>query len=143
MNELAQTLTNLTLTKKIVLCFFILFILLLGYSFINKKQLLQLQKNKESGIENYENKPLKFSMYYVDWCKYCQSTKPEFVKLMNNYKRINGREISYNKIDCEKNPKLAEGVDVDSYPTLILNDTIKYTGERDVKGFVEFLTSHT
>jgi thiol-disulfide isomerase/thioredoxin len=143
MNDLLKTLKNLTLTKKIVLFFFIIFILLLGYSFYNKNQLLSLQQNKESVIENYENKSLKFSMYYVDWCPHCKSSKPEFIKLKNNHKKINNRSINYNMIDCEKYPKLAEQADVESYPTFILSDTTKYEGERNLNGFLDFLNSHS
>ena len=142
MKNIFNTLKNLNLFKKIVLVLFILFILFLGYSLINRKNLLKLQQQKDLTIENYVNdSPLRFSMYYVDWCGHCKTTKPEFEKLMKNHKTISGRTIIYEKIDCEKSPDKAEKAGVESYPTIKLNNKV-YEGERTVKGFVTFIKSN-
>ena len=45
-------------------------------------------------------------------------------------------------VNCEKHPELAEKANVDSYPTFVLNNGNKYTGERTLKGFVNFLKSN-
>ena len=143
MENIFNTLKNLTLSKKILLILFILFILFLIYSLINRKNLLKLQQQKDVTIENYvSDEPLKFSFYYVDWCGYCKTTKPEFDKLMNNYKTINGKTVTYEKIDCEKYPDKAREAKIEGYPTLKLNNKIYKENDRTVEGFLKFLRTN-
>jgi thiol-disulfide isomerase/thioredoxin len=75
-------------------------------------------KNRRSNkgkIENSDDKP-SFIMYYVDWCGHCKRTKPEFEKLIDNYKG----KIQLKMIDAEdpSNKNLVMNQDVKGFPTI-------------------------
>ena len=64
---------------------FVLFLIVLGYTVINKDELINIQEKGEKNIrEYYSNSKPSFTMYYAEWCPHCVDAKPHFIKLMNS-----------------------------------------------------------
>lgn len=96
------------------------------------------------------NNTVKVRMFYVDWCGYCKTTKPEFKAFMDNYNntKLNGKKLKIELINCEENTKnaeLAEKMNVSSYPTIIAekNGTVHNfeSNDRSENGFVTWIKS--
>jgi thiol-disulfide isomerase/thioredoxin len=72
----------------------------------------------------------KVTIYYADWCGHCKQALPEFKKarqMSNEIELIESNNFSTS--DKEK---------VDSYPTIIRADGVKYNGQRTAKDIVAF-----
>lgn len=100
--------------------------------------------------EDFSNNDVTVRMFHVKWCGYCQRSKPDFMKFMqqNHGTNIKGRKVSIEMIDCEENDenaKLAKAYGVKGYPTFILTKDGKnnsYEGaDRSPKGFLEWVKS--
>ena len=99
----------------------------------------EFEEDVDEGFEN----PLRFNMYYVDWCPHCHHAKPEFEKLGTTM-TIGGRSVVLKAIEAEKNPEAVQGVKISGYPTFVLYDAegniVKdYDGPRKEAGFRSFL----
>jgi len=74
-------------------------------------------KFKPNEEYNKDNTVGELLLFYAAWCPHSQTT----LKLWNKYKEINtNKNISFNEVDCDKNPQMADSYDIDSYPTIIL-----------------------
>ena len=106
-------------------------------------------KSKSNNIENFETNSIVVRLFYVDWCGFCKTTKPEFIKFMNKYnnKTVNNKKISIQMINCEENAesaRLAEEMKVESYPTIIAvinGKEYTFQNERNENGFIKW-TNH-
>ena len=144
--DLLNKIKDATLTSKVCVVLFILFVVTFVYCLYNRKNLVQLQSVKEAMDikESFnQNNEAVMTMYYVDWCPHCVSTKPHFKQLMNhNNENINGKVLKIKMVNCEKYPKLAEAAGVEGYPTiqLMLNGKRHtYEGERTKTGFMGYI----
>ena len=82
-----------------------------------------------------------FILYYVEWCPHCQTVKPEWEKLEKD-PELKG--IKIDKIDCEKNSKMVEELDIEGFPTILFTNKGKvepYNGQREYEEFKAFLLS--
>ena len=89
----------------------------------------------------YDRGSATFTMFGVDWCPHCVSTKPEFEKL-GSTKTIGGKTVTMRYVNPEKDKQAAEGYDIQGYPTLILErggQKMKYSGSRTAQAFEEWL----
>lgn len=129
---------NLGLNICIVL--FVVFLIVLGYTILNKDDLINIQETKQKNIrEYYSNNTSSFTMYYADWCPHCVDTKPHFKKLMDSTWK---NKVSINMVDCEKDKKTAEAEGIEGFPTIKFvknNKQVMYEGERTYSGFNTFL----
>ena len=136
-----NTLKNMTLFKKISIVLFIIFIISLGYCLWNRKQLVNIQNNKEKIAEQFNTDNIRLTMYYVDWCPHCVEAKPHFEKLVGN-KTILGKNVNIEMVDCEKEVEKAAKANIKTYPTIKLNNNgnvIDYKGERNERGIMSWL----
>jgi len=100
-----------------------------------------LKQGFQSGGKN------TFTMYYADWCGHCQSAKPGFAEFMNKGPlNLGGASCEIRMISPEKNPEAVQGKTLKGYPTFLLEttdgNTVEYTGDRSVDGYMSFLTTH-
>jgi thiol-disulfide isomerase/thioredoxin len=137
---------SLSTGMKITVSLVGVFVLMLLYCLMNRKNLISTQEEKEDNIisENFNsNQTETFTMYYADWCPHCQAAKPEFNKIMKYHnKKYGSKTLNIVMIDCEKNPELAEKAGVEGYPTFIYqkeDNKEVYNGERNEMGFLGFL----
>ena len=96
-------------------------------------------------IEAFKNESESkyFVMYFAEWCGHCKRTKPEFQKLMNDYKG----DIKIIMIDAEsdENKELVKSQNIGGFPTiryypLGINDNFKdYEGGRTYVDFIQYL----
>lgn len=57
-------------------------------------------------------------LFYADWCPFSKTTMKQWYAYKEKY---NGSySISFTEIDCDKNTKLADEYNIESYPTIVL-----------------------
>lgn len=91
--------------------------------------------------EGFSSSSSTFTMYAVDWCGHCQTTKPEFEPLIGT-KKYNGNDVIISIVNPEETPEKAEGKTIKGFPTILFEkggQTIEYSGERTNSGFIAFL----
>jgi len=96
------------------------------------------------GKQGKNTQHVDVNMYYVDWCRYCVSTKSEFTKFMKKYnnKTINGKLVKINMINCTNDSDKAIDKGITGYPTILYtvngidND---FNGKRSETEFFNYL----
>jgi len=88
-----------------------------------------------------------FRLIYVDWCKYCTVTKPEFDKLGDVYTTNSGKNVVIEKLNGDRQRNLVDklNIDVNGYPTIVLTVngmTKKYHGEKTFEAFEQYLNAN-
>lgn len=83
-------------------------------------------------------------LYYADWCGHCKTFKPKWDEFAAKYDgaQVGDYKVSVTKVDCEAQPELAKGVDIQGYPTVVMykdGEKIVYNGERTTAGLEQFL----
>lgn len=94
--------------------------------------------------EGFLDSGATFTMFGVDWCPHCVSTKPEFEKL-GATKTIGGKSVTMRYVNPEKDKQAAAGYDIQGYPTLYLEKAgqkIKYAGQRTAQAFEQWLAQN-
>jgi thiol-disulfide isomerase/thioredoxin len=84
-----------------------------------------------------------FIMYYAEWCGHCKRAKPEFTKLVEEYKG----NIKVIMIDAEapENADLVKSQNIQGFPTIryypsgLSGNFDEYNNERNYSNFVEYL----
>ena len=144
--DIVNKFQNLSTGMKVTVSLVGVFIVMLLYCIINRKNLISTQEEKEANIISEDFSVTSsdtFTMYYADWCPHCQAAKPEFNKIMKyNNKKYGSKTLNIVMIDCEKNPELAEQAGVEGYPTFIYQSGDSkevYNGERNEMGFLGYL----
>uniref|UniRef100_A0A6P7G8H5 Endoplasmic reticulum resident protein 44-like n=1 Tax=Diabrotica virgifera virgifera TaxID=50390 RepID=A0A6P7G8H5_DIAVI len=101
--------------------------------------------------ENMDNilasNELIFVMFYTNWCKYSQLTLPIFDETAEAIaKEFPGAgRVFLGKVDCDKEKSLFSKYEIKKVPTLICFRNgqkpmvEKYTGERSVKAFTNYI----
>jgi thiol-disulfide isomerase/thioredoxin len=92
---------------------------------------------------NNQSEDKYFVMYFAEWCGHCKRTKPEFEKLMSEYKGT----IKILMIDAEsdKNKELVKSQNISGFPTIRyyssgINENFNdYDGGRTYSDFVQYL----
>ena len=151
MNNVSNT-YNTVLHNKLYLIYAIFLIIVLTvitYFIYNKFIAPNFSKhvlNKE-----YINKKLDTSndviimLFFTEWCPYCKSAMPEWNKFndyVNKANKINNFKITLNKIDCDKDEKLANKYNIEAYPSIRLlykGEIYTYDAKPNKKRLVEFL----
>ena len=87
--------------------------------------------------------PATFTMFGVEWCGHCRTTKPEFMKLGPKV-TIGGKQVTCRYVDADQQKDTLAGYDVQGYPSIFYDEgdtRVKYEGERTKEGFEAFLAS--
>ena len=117
------------------------------YNWYQTQQQQSSLSQTTASVENYSGggdgkADVVCTMYYTTWCKYCNKAKPEWEKVMQEFngKVVNGKKILITKIDCEKEPEIAEQENIKGYPTFKFNMKGKYYDYPDEPVFQKFKT---
>ena len=100
-------------------------------------------RNKNKEIEN----DVVIILFYTEWCPYCKTALPEWDKFdayVNNINNSNDYKITLTKVDCDKEPTLAEKYDITGYPTVKLiykGKTFNYDAKINKEHLIQFLES--
>jgi thiol-disulfide isomerase/thioredoxin len=98
---------------------------------------------KIEAFDNNNTSDQMFVMYYADWCGHCKTTKPEFKKLMDNYKG-NAKVVMVNS-ESPENKELVKQQEIKGYPTIryypsgLNSNYQEYSGARTYSDFIEYL----
>jgi thiol-disulfide isomerase/thioredoxin len=78
----------------------------------------------EEGSSGSEGTPVEIMLFSVDWCPHCKVARPEWNKVAESTKSINGRKIIFTDINCtDETPevtKLIKQYNIEGYPTIKL-----------------------
>ena len=79
---------------------------------------------EETGSTESEGKPVEIILFSVDWCPHCKVARPEWNKVAESTKSINGRKIIFTDINCtDETPEVTSVIkqyNIEGYPTIKL-----------------------
>jgi thiol-disulfide isomerase/thioredoxin len=84
-----------------------------------------------------------FVMYYAEWCGHCKRAKPEFQKLLDNYK--GNIKIMAVNAESQEHSELVKSQKINGFPTIryypngISENYKEYDGGRTYSDFVQYL----
>ena len=96
------------------------------------------------------NKTATLMLFYVDWCPYCKTAKPEWESLKSEYdgRNINGYTITFVEHNCtnesEEVSNLLNKYNIEGYPTIKLlkdNEVIEYDAKPTKSTMENFLNT--
>jgi thiol-disulfide isomerase/thioredoxin len=99
--------------------------------------------NKEFAGGRMDEGPAVF-FFYTTWCPHCKTARPiwdEFKSQMKG-KKVNGQEVTFVEVDCDKDKALADRYKVEGYPTIKLatgDKVVEYDAKPDIKSLHQFL----
>ena len=112
-------------------------------SYVANREYTTGDSNSDSGSETVD-----LYFFYTNWCPHCKKAMPvwkQFKEKMSG-QAVNGKQINFLEIDCEKDTKTADQFNVKGYPTIKLvnnNQIIEYDAKPDVDTLTEFITTST
>ena len=69
--------------------------------------------------------------FHTDWCGHCIKAMPEWEKLESGPKQFGNTEVSFIRVNAEKDRETADLYEVNAYPTIKLEtSTALYTYDR-------------
>ena len=156
-DKLSETLGNISTTKIVMIV--VLLSVFVGATYYVYQYYVQPRlnpdfvPNKEFISEDSANSdtpsgPAKIVYYYVKWCPHCKKATPEWQKVKKEFngKDINGTEIVFEEVDCEKNAESTQKANDDkvtAYPTIKLhkadNTIVEYNAKPEAETLKEFL----
>ena len=101
--------------------------------------------NKEFASGRVDAGPAVY-FFYTTWCPHCKTARPIWDKFKSSMKgkKVNGQEVTFIEVDCDKEKALADRYDVKGYPTIKLvsgNQVVEYDAKPDIKSLEQFLKS--
>lgn len=87
-------------------------------------------------------------MYYAPWCHWCTKLKPVYNEFAAEYEQRNANNANAFKIaslDCESNKEIANELDLEGFPTIILysrDKKVEYQGDRSKDALMKFTESN-
>jgi thiol-disulfide isomerase/thioredoxin len=91
------------------------------------------RKYKSSfGKSNFGADGKKVEIYYANWCGHCKNALPEF-------KKAAAQDSNITLIESENPEAKAKGIN--SYPTIVRSDGVKYDGDRNAEDIIAFSKS--
>jgi thiol-disulfide isomerase/thioredoxin len=129
--------------RNILIGLLVVFGIFLLLSIFMRDKLLNYHKSvSESGLEQFSNgaPQIKYQLFYADWCPHCQTTKPEWKKMKDNWEmaqremywennKLSYQDVTIDMINCEDDKDSCRNFDIQGYPTIILsigNNNIEY-----------------
>lgn len=96
-------------------------------------------------FETFENSQPTFAIFYAPWCGHCKQAKPEFEKLVSDYKG----NTKIHMVNGDENKELVKQHGVQGFPSLRYyprglntpSDYKEYTGERTFQSMKDYLDS--
>lgn len=151
MDNIKNIVANIFNNKKL-LVIILSIIILLGVALYVYNNYVKTNINKENkpyqtGEMNQTNdKVAEVYFFYTEWCPHCKKAKPEWSKLVSSLenKEVNGYNLLFKSIDCDKEASLAEKFNVEGYPTIKLvkdGQVIEYDAKPNYETLTQFLQS--
>jgi thiol-disulfide isomerase/thioredoxin len=130
---------------------FILAVILFAHytykQYAHSKTLFHANRENETDSST-TNKTATLMLFYVDWCPYCKTAKPEWEALKEEYegKNVNGYIIHFAEYNCTNETaeinQLMDKYSIEGYPTVKLlkdNKIIEYDAKVTKSTMEQFL----
>jgi thioredoxin 1 len=85
------------------------------------------------------------TMVFANWCGPCKMAKPFYSGLSTLLDKNNINSVRLTAIDASDDSSLSDSVGVRGFPTFLIwkgGEKIKYSGQRNIRAFLEELSSH-
>ena len=111
---------------------------------INKKYVTNNEFSKTAGDKSLTTADIYF--FYTEWCPHCKTAKPiwaDFKSQMNG-KKINGINLNFIEIDCDKDTATSDKFNVKGFPTIKLvkgKQVIEYDAKPSTANLIEFVNA--
>jgi thiol-disulfide isomerase/thioredoxin len=84
--------------------------------------------------------------FYTEWCPHCKTAKPVWADFKSQIgeKRINGINLNFIEIDCDKDTATSDKFNVKGFPTIKLvkgKQIIEYDAKPSTANLIEFVNS--
>ena len=104
------------------------------------KEYIKASDGPSQGVDMY--------FFYTDWCPHCKKAKPEWqgIKDTVGNGKVNGYNVNFIEVDCEKEKALADKFKVSGYPTIKMvkgDEVIEYDAKPSTDTLIKFLESGT
>lgn len=114
----------------------------LSPSYVANKEFIQ----GGAGGDTQGTQEAEVILFYTTWCPACKKAKPIWnqVKEEMNGKEINGKELIFREVDCDKEESLADKFNIEGYPTIkmvVNGNVIEYDARPDKDTMIEFIQS--
>ena len=86
---------------------------------------------------------MKVTLYYANWCGHCNTFKPTWEKLKNEFET---KGIQYNEYEHTKDKKIIEEENIEGFPTIRIEnngETEDYSGSRKYNDILGYLKKKT
>lgn len=86
--------------------------------------------------------------FYTVWCPHCKSADPE-IKSLDEWlsgRILNGKTVTVERVDCDKDKSLSDEFEITGYPTVILvtgQNKVTFDAKPTFHSLREFVTSST
>ena len=115
--------------------------------YISPKLQTSYAPNKEY-IKSETSKSVDLYLFYTEWCPHCKKAMPEWSNLKQSIgdSQVNGYDVNFIEVDCEKEKALADQFKVEGYPTIKMvkdDQTIEYDARPDTNTLIKFLQTMT
>lgn len=115
--------------------------------YISPKLQTSYAPNKEY-IKSETSKSVDLYLFYTEWCPHCKKAMPEWSNLKQSIgdSQVNGYDVNFIEVDCEKEKALADQFKVEGYPTIKMvkdGQTIEYDARPDTNTLIKFLQTMT
>jgi thiol-disulfide isomerase/thioredoxin len=146
--------------RNILIGLLIVFGIFFLLSVFMRGNLLKYQNTvSESGMEHFNSNgvpKIRYQLFYADWCPHCQTTKPEWKKMKDNWdmaqremywenNKLSYQDVDIQAVNCENDKDSCRSFDIQGYPTIILSigdNNIEYDkGGRNHSDLMSFLES--
>lgn len=116
-------------------------------TYISPKIQTAYAPNKEY-VKGKETQGLDLYLFYTEWCPHCKKALPEWSNLKQTIgeSKVNGYDVNFIEVDCEKEKALADQFKVEGYPTIKMvkdSQVIEYDARPDTKTLIQFLQTMT
>ena len=87
--------------------------------------------------------------FYTEWCPYCKQSMPEINRFEEHIKGENGSanyNITFTKIDCDKQTTIADKYKIEAYPSIKLiykNKVYDYDARPNKANLIQFMETFT
>lgn len=119
---------------------FIMVIIIVVYTYKKYNKKYKFIPNNEYPSSSKKGELL---LFHVSWCPYSKDTLTKWTAYKTEYLNTQtDGNISFDEIDCDENPALAQSYNIDEYPTIIMivnNKKYIYDAKFSRESFNQFI----
>ena len=148
LQEIGSKFIAMASNRRIVVILLITCLFIIAAIFMLKRIVKPQSKDKFVANDEFRQKPATSSVdmyiFHTLWCPHCKTAMPIWTDFKNEMdgKTVNGIEIVFHEIDCDKDTATADKFGVKGFPTIKLQygqQIIEYDAKPSKANLTEFV----